>query len=193
MSKYGHNIPVGTTVSFCRVAEEWGGLSNMSKAFPLHFNKRYVRTVEAIYQALKFPDYPDIQERIIIQASPMVAKNVSRSNEPSVREDWHDIKVDVMQWCLREKLVQNSDTFGPYLLGTKGKIIVERSYRDFFWGAGQVSEKFWKGENRLGYLLTDLRDAYDKDPETAKKSYDPEISNFTFLGEKLRWTGSDDE
>lgn len=189
MSKYGHCIDASKAVSFCRVADEWGGLSNMSKEFPLHFNKRYVRTVEAIYQALKFPDLPDVQERIIVQASPMVAKNNSRANEPSVREDWHDIKLDVMQWCLREKLAQNWDTFGPYLLRTKGKIIVERSSRDPFWGAAQVSDDFWRGENRLGYLLTDLRDAYEKDPETAKKSYDPGIDNFTFLGEKLGWTG----
>jgi len=49
-------------ITFRRTHEKYGGLSNMSSGFPIYIEKRKVLTSEALYQACRFPDYPDIQE-----------------------------------------------------------------------------------------------------------------------------------
>lgn len=174
---------------FCRVAEEWGGLSNMSRVFSLNFHDRPVRTVEAIYQSLKYPSLPKIQEDMINQASPMIVKRISRANRSSERKDWMKIRELVMWWCLREKLSQNFDSFGEYLLKTDDKIIIELSVRDSFWGMKPLADMIWRGENRLGFQLTRLRDLLKSSPDEMKKGFTPDLEDFTFLGKPLTGTG----
>ena len=63
---------------FRKTHEKNGGLSNMAAGYPVYFNGTQIRTSEALYQACRFPDYPDIQKEIINQKSPMTAKDISR-------------------------------------------------------------------------------------------------------------------
>ena len=89
---------------FRKTKEMFGGLSNMASGFPLKINDVKILSAEALYQACKFPHYPDIQRKIISEKSPMTAKMVFKPYNNNIRKDWEDIKVKVMRWCLQVKL-----------------------------------------------------------------------------------------
>jgi len=59
---------------FLKTAERFGGLSNMAGGYALSINGIRIPTSEALYQACRFPDKPELQKIIIGQKSPMTAK-----------------------------------------------------------------------------------------------------------------------
>ncbi len=146
-----------SSVVFRKTAEEWGGLSNMAAGFPLKVNDLDIRTAEALYQACRFPKRPDLQLKIIDQASPMAAKMVAKPYRGLTRPDWDSVRVAVMRWCLRVKLAQNWFRFSELLLRTGDRPIVEESRRDAYWGAKPQNGTL-VGVNALGRLLMELRE-----------------------------------
>lgn len=174
-----------TSVVFRKTAEEFGGLSNMAAGFPLEVHGRLWRTSEALYQALRFPDHPDVQSEIWAEASPMAAKMKSKPHRSTKsRPDWDDVRVDLMFWCLEVKLFQNQRTFGDLLRQTGNSDIVESSARDTFWGAIPQSSGSLRGQNVLGRLLMRLRsraksNAWQIDPPT-----DP-VPRLTLFGQDV--------
>ncbi|GAB1446990.1 NADAR family protein [Flammeovirgaceae bacterium] len=176
------------TISECCIfrdnAGEFGGLSNMSSAFPLQINHVRIKTLEALYQACKFPEDIELQKRIIAEPSPFTAKMITKGK--ATRKDWMDIRVEVMRWCLQIKLAQNYNSFGLLLSMTERKNIVEYSRRDDFWGAKQINDKQLQGINALGRLVMELRQFYLSCPKSelviVKK---PAIRNFSLFGEEI--------
>ena len=168
---------------FFRTKEEFGGLSNFAP-FPLIINGVKVRTSEALYQACRFSNTPEIQETIIAATSPMTAKLVSRKYINESRPDWHDIKIDVMTWCLQVKLIQHWQDFGKLLISTGDKPIVERSSKDDFWGAKLDGDQL-TGANVLGCLLTGLRDQLKTDPTSLETAKPPTVPEFLLLGQPV--------
>lgn len=171
-------------VSFRKTDEEFGGLSNMAGGYPIVVNGIFIRTSEALYQALRYTDYPDIQKEIIEQKSPMTAKMVSKKyRNEKTRSDWDAKRVAIMKWCLRVKLIQNRDSFGELLLKSGDKPIVEESRKDQFWGAKRFDDERFEGTNALGRLLMELREVYKQGQFNVVSPIN--ISNFRFYGEKI--------
>ncbi len=168
--------------------EEFGGLSNMATGFPLRVNGVEIKTTEALYQACRFPHLPEIQQKIIEQKSPMHAKMISNTNKEKSREDWDNIRLKVMKWCINIKLAQNFVSFGAVLHETGLKNIVENSAKDNFWGAIPNEEGIiFTGKNALGRLLMDLRQAfYGKDTFSLLFVEPPQIENFLLYNEPIR-------
>lgn len=147
------------SIVFLKTKEAFGGLSNMAAGYPLQMNGIAIRSSEALYQACRFPHLPEVQQRIISQTSPMTAKMVSKPFRAQSRADWEQIKVNVMRWCLRVKLAQNRKTFGTLLLETGDLAIVEKSFKDSYWGAKPSTDgSVLIGMNVLGRLLMELRE-----------------------------------
>jgi len=167
--------------------EEFGGLSNMATGFPLRVNGVEIKTTEALYQACRFPHLPEIQQKIIEQKSPMTVKMISNSNKKKSREDWDNIRLKVMKWCINIKLAQNFVSFGTVLHETGLKNIVENSAKDNFWGAIPNEEgTIFTGKNALGRLLMDLRQAfYGKDTFSLLFVEPPQIENFLLYNEPI--------
>ncbi|MCA1576366.1 MAG: NADAR domain-containing protein [Acidobacteria bacterium] len=136
----------------------FGGLSNMAPGFPLCINGVRIHTSEALYQACRFPHRPDVQKMIIDQPSPMTAKMKSKPYRGESRSDWDRVRVKIMRWCLRVKLVQNQIKFGALLRSTDNQAIVEESRKDSFWGAKPAENGILVGMNVLGRLLMELRE-----------------------------------
>lgn len=107
----------------------------MSMRFPLEINKTKVLNTEALYQSCRFPHLIDLQKKILSERSPMKVKMISNANKKNSREDWDEIKIKVMKWCLNVKLGQNFISFGQVLDMTKDYNIVENSSNDNYWGA----------------------------------------------------------
>jgi ribA/ribD-fused uncharacterized protein len=175
----------GDCAVFRKTREQFGGLSNMASGYPLVVNGITVRTSEALYQACRFPDRPDVQRAIIEERSPMAAKMWGRKFLRDARADWQTVNIEIMGWCQRVKLAQHFDTFGALLLSTNGRPIVEESARDDFWGAKPVGAETLVGRNALGRLLTELRDAYRRDPNAFRGVESPPIGQFLLYGEPI--------
>lgn len=189
-SKYQERIYNASEIAFFKKTKEaFGGLSNMAAGFPLEINGVPMLTSEALYQACRFPHLPEVQQLIIKEKSPMTAKMVGKPYRSQSREDFEDVKVDIMRWCLRVKLAQNFIEFGKLLLSTNNKPIVEDSHKDTFWGAvrDKKDENILRGVNALGRLLMQLREQYLENPYSWKLLYiEPlKIPNFKLFGEHI--------
>ena len=143
---------------FRKTNETYGGLSNMAGGYPLVVNGVPIRTSEALYQACRFPHLPEVQRLIIAEASPMSAKMKGKPHRARSRDDWDEVRVEIMRWCLRVKLAQNWGRFRNLLLATGRRSIVEDSRRDAFWGAKPIDAETLVGQNVLGELLVELRE-----------------------------------
>ena len=174
------------SVVFLKTKEAFGGLSNMAGDFPLCVNYIRIRTSEALYQACRFPHLPEVQRLIIEQRSPMAAKMKSRKHHQDSRQDWDWVRVKIMRWCLRVKLIQNWDTFSELLLGTGDQHIVEQSRKDDFWGAKPVDKQTLVGVNALGRLLMGLREDVKTEGQEAFLQIEPlDISDFFLDGHPI--------
>lgn len=172
-------------ITFRKTSETFGGLSNMAGGYPLRINGIQILTSEALYQACRFPHLPEIQKLIISQRSPMTAKMKSKPYRSQSRSDWDKIRVNIMRWCLRVKLMQNWEKFGQLLLSTGNKAIVEDSRKDKFWGAIPNDELTLTGINVLGRLLMELRELLKQDPDSLKCLKPLNIDNFYFLDKPI--------
>ncbi|MBL7872100.1 MAG: NADAR family protein [Cyclobacteriaceae bacterium] len=172
---------------FSSTKKDYGGLSNMCSGFNLNVNQIDILTSEALYQALRFPDFPDIQSQIIQEKSPMTAKMVSKKHIDKTRSDWDNVKVDIMRWCLKAKLAQNFLKFGLLLESTNSKPIVEYSKKDGFWGAIPAkNNKTLTGINALGRLLMELRADYNTEDRFAMLIVEPlSIESFNLISNQI--------
>ncbi|MFA5759150.1 MAG: NADAR family protein [Clostridia bacterium] len=111
-------------------------------------------SVEHAYQAFKTKDSAWF-ERVRLAKNPGFAKRMGR--QCPMREDWDQIKEDVMKKCVYAKFSQN-ETLKQQLLNTGDCIIEEgNTWGDRFWGV--VSGI---GENRLGHILMQVRKELNK-------------------------------
>lgn len=170
---------------FKKTHEAWGEYSNMASGFPIVINNTLVRSSEALYQALKFTNFPEIQLKIISEKSPMTAKMVGKPYKEMIRTDFEDIKIRLMKWCVRAKLISNYERFKHLLLESNNKIIVEESRRDSFWGAKRDMDGSLIGVNVLGRILMELREELKVGRELEVLGR-LDIPNFLFLGEPIQ-------
>ncbi|PTY07974.1 adenine-specific DNA methylase [Opitutaceae bacterium EW11] len=175
----------GEVISFRSTSGPFGGLSNMAPGFPVILNGTRIRSVEALYQALRFPHLPAAQREIVQQHSPMTAKMVSRRFIDQTREDWDQVKIPIMRWCLRLKLAQNWEAFSAVLLATGSQAIVEDSRKDPFWGAMPKPGEQLEGQNVLGRLLMELREKLRSDPDSLRSVPVPSFGRARLFGEEI--------
>ena len=141
---------------FRRVRDQWGEFSNMAGGYPIEIDGVTFRSSEALYQALRFPNSPELQAKIG-ELNGMAAKRLAHNiRTPQDEALWRRGKrVDAMRVALAYKFEKNPKLIQS-LLDTGNKPIVEYSARDPFWGAKPVGDKL-VGQNVLGKLLERLR------------------------------------
>ena len=144
--------------AFRRNKDEFGDLSNMANGMPITVDQLTFQSSEGLYQALKFPSMPNVQQQIAKANNGFNAKKTAYAWK-GIRTDWNDVRIDAMRIALYWKLCQNYTRFYGCLLSTNGMPIVEISLKDSFWGAAPKPNGTLVGENILGKLLIELRDA----------------------------------
>lgn len=172
-------------VSFRKTDEPFGGLSNMAPGYPVVVNGNRIRSVESLYQALRYPHLSAAQEAILRQRSPMTAKMVAKRTLDETRSDWSSVRVSIMRWCLHLKLAQNFEKFSSLLQRTGDKPIVENSRKDAYWGAIPQEPNLLVGKNVLGRLLMELRAKLADSPDSLRTPPIPDFSDATLLGESI--------
>lgn len=151
---------VAEVCAFSRAADKWGEFGNMSGGFPLRiFKDVLVPSSENLYQMMRFPHHPEIQQEILDQKSGMGAKMVAKKYRATkTHPAFEENKVTIMLWCLFLKAAQHKK-FREVLLETDDRDIVEISKKDDFWGAKFNDDKtLLIGQNELGIQLMSVRD-----------------------------------
>jgi len=106
-------------------------------------------STENAYQASKSP-IPDIHKKFK-KLTPAMAKSLGSKIE--LREDWDDIKLDVM-YDLNKKKFKDIN-LKKMLLATGDRLLVEgNNWGDRFWGQDPIGN----GRNYLGKILMRIRD-----------------------------------
>jgi hypothetical protein len=105
-------------------------------------------SVEHAYQAAKTLD-SEAREKIQGAASASAAKKMGR--KLSIRQDWEQIKLSVMEELVRKKF--DCGNLRYKLIQTGDAELVEKNYwKDVFWGVCNGA-----GENNLGKILMKIR------------------------------------
>lgn len=185
---------IKNVITFAKTDGHFGALSNMAPGFNLFINEVNIQSSEILYQACRFPLFPNIQEEIIRTQNPMDAKKISRKYIQYSRQDWDTVKFKIMKWCLEIKLIQNFDKFSNTLLSTDDKTIVEYSKKDAVWGAILKDDKTTLvGKNALGRLLMELREKVKLgEINKSKVILPPSIPAFLLFGNSIEEIRSDE-
>ncbi|EGR0098213.1 NADAR family protein [Vibrio vulnificus] len=186
MTRQSKQYDIRTAAAFNKTTEKWGELSNMCGGFPVFVNGIPIKSVEALYQACRYPHDPEIQRLILEQNSPMIAKRVGKPYLDKTRHDWNNVRILIMKWVLRVKLAQNMERFSKVLEETKDMPIVELSRKDDFWGAKPLEGSICVGVNALGRLLMELRQQLQQNGKDRFLTVNPlSIPDFLLYGEQI--------
>ena len=124
-------------------------LSNFYES-PIAEDRIIYPTVEHYFQAQKTLDINE-RKKIAAADTPGKAKRLGRS--VTLRPDWEEIKLGVMEHAVREKFTTHS-ILRVMLVGTGDEELVEGNWwNDRFWGVCEGT-----GANHLGQILMKVRD-----------------------------------
>lgn len=138
-------------IYFYKENGEWGFLASYS----LHgFEKDgiYWKTVEHYYQAQKFYD-DDVKYLIINADTPKEASRIGRNPKYKLREDWEEVKSEIMYEAVLAKFLSHKD-LAEKLIETGNEEIVEETIKENYWGCGPNKD----GLNMYGKILCKVRE-----------------------------------
>ena len=155
-------------VLFYKLAGPHGSFGNFSK-HPIEYKGLKGKTSEHLFQAMKFyPDHPDLVQMVLDKGTPKESALAGRDKSLPLRKDWELIipsymdgtpirktKDLIMYEILKEKFTAYPE-LTELLISTRGKVIIEDSPIDYYWGWGADHT----GINMLGMILMFVRDVY---------------------------------
>src|SRR5262245_59012634 len=89
------------SIDFYSTRSAYGEFSNFAP-YGFEMNGQWYPTSEHYFQAQKFTDL-EYCERIRTANSPMIAARLGRSRKVAIREDWEDVKLDIMRTAVSAK------------------------------------------------------------------------------------------
>ena len=114
-------------------------------------------------KAMLFGD-EEMAQRILSAPSPQTQKALGKNVRHFVESVWEENSREIVYTGNYAKFMQNAD-LKKALLATAGTTLVEASPYDRIWGVGLAADdprirdrKKWRGKNRLGEILTKLRE-----------------------------------
>lgn len=130
---------------------EYNWLSNMYKC-PVGYGNYTFQSVENAYMFAKNNNCKDWL-KFCLENPPNICKKESKNIK--IREDWEEIKLEVMYKLLLQKFKQ--EPFRSKLLATNNENIQEGNFwNDIFWGV-DLKQNPNVGENHLGRLIMYIR------------------------------------
>jgi len=151
-----------------------GYLANYSN-HGFYKNNTYYKTVEHFYQSKKFLSL-ELQNKVIDASTPKEASNIGRDRNNKLRDNWSNIKQDIMLEGVLEKFRQNKDILIK-LLNTGNEEIVENTVDEYYWGCGKDKS----GENNFGKILVKAREIL-KNEELEKLNKLKKINKIYIIG-----------
>lgn len=113
--------------------------------------QQWIPTAEHLFQALK-TRIPEEQQAVLNCATPGQAKRLGR--QITLRDDWEDIKLNVMRVVIKAKFEQNPRLAQQLLATGEAQLIEGNWWNDKWFG---VCLRTGEGENHLGKILMETR------------------------------------
>uniref|UniRef100_A0A6C0AIK2 mRNA (guanine-N(7))-methyltransferase n=1 Tax=viral metagenome TaxID=1070528 RepID=A0A6C0AIK2_9ZZZZ len=123
------------------------------------------KSAEHAFEAIKAKTFGDDEsfEKILKAKSAQSAKSFGNKVKDFKEDTWAEKQDEVMKSVVRAKFTQNLE-LRKKLLETEDKLLANADSRDKYWGIGTSANtsiakdpKKWKGENKLGKMLEELR------------------------------------
>jgi predicted NAD-dependent protein-ADP-ribosyltransferase YbiA (DUF1768 family) len=119
-----------------------------------------------------------------------VAKKLAQqqAHDAKIRPDWDQIKLEVMNYCIRVKLINNWVQFGELLRGTGDReIVLKAPKKESFWGLFTSKDGYCRcGYNHLGRLLMNVRNELNNpNNEPLRVLVPPAHLNLMLLGSEI--------
>ena len=140
---------------------EYAFLSNFFYA-PFVYEDNIYPTNEHFFQAMKTLN-PEERRKIAEAKTPGVAKRMGRKVQ--LREDWEEIKIDVMRLGLRLKFKAHMGLTEKLIATGDADLIEGNTWHDNFWGICLCPRCQGNGQNHLGLLLMEARDRFKEEIE----------------------------
>ncbi len=148
------SVGVNPEINFFR--EEYAFLSNFFSTEVRYGGLTY-QNAEAAFQAQKCMS--EEEKLPFTDMNPGRAKSLGR--RVSLRPDWEEVKVGLMEEIVRAKFTQNPQLADQLLATGNKKLIEGNTWNDIFWG---VDLRTGKGQNHLGILLMKIREELKVNP-----------------------------
>ncbi|MEI5908510.1 NADAR domain-containing protein [Bacillus spongiae] len=142
-------------IYFYKMKDDYGSFSNFSH-HGFELDGSFWPTSEHYFQAMKFIG-TESEEEVRRSDSPMEAAKMGRDRSKPLREDWENVKDDVMRKAVLTKFTVHKD-LQSLLLSTGDQDIIEKTSNDYYWGCG----KDGSGKNMLGIILMEIREQLRK-------------------------------
>lgn len=139
------------TIYFYSTREQYGCFSNFSP-HGFELDNLYWQTSEHYFQAQKFVGTIHL-EQIRLVKTPKDAAKMGRERTRPLRQDWEQVKDDIMRQAVLCKFTTHAD-IREILLDTGNQEIIENSPIDWYWGCGSDGT----GKNMLGIILMEVRE-----------------------------------
>eukprot|EP00055_Hartaetosiga_balthica_P009967 m.41038 g.41038 ORF g.41038 m.41038 type:complete len:427 (+) comp6973_c0_seq1:66-1346(+) len=152
------SAPHDAPIKFYGMKNSYGFFSNFYEA-PIFVNGKVYPTNEHYFQSLKFPSDEKYMETVRLASGPKRAKQLGRTRKVPLREDWEQVKVQIMFDCCLAKFQQHRE-LTKKMLDTGNAKLVEHTSRDNIWADGGDGS----GKNLLGKVLMAVRAAIRGDP-----------------------------
>ena len=140
-------------IIFYHLNKPYGSFTNYSN-HGFELDGWYWPTVEHYYQAQKVLG-TELFELVLTADSPALAKRIANSDKNCRKNDWAEMKIEIMRKSVFKKFESHED-LRNLLLATGEEELVEGSKTDYFWGSG----KDGTGQNILGKILMEIRDQF---------------------------------
>lgn len=153
-------------ICFSKSTDEYGFLGNMVGGYPILFftegTAHLAYTSEAFYQALKFPNHPEIQRDILLEPNGFRSKIIAKKHASKIASGWDRVKVAAMNYAVWLKVRSNREILSRFPPG-ENPTLVELTSRDHFWGASIglrpfCSSESWRGPRPSGRGGANLKD-----------------------------------
>ena len=131
-------------------------LSNFFYA-PFVYEDNIYPTNEHFFQAMKTLD-PEERRKIAEAKTPGVAKRLGRKVQ--LREDWEDIKLDIMRLGLSLKFHAHMHLIEKLIDTGDADLIEGNTWHDNYWGICLCPKCRGVGLNNLGRLLMETRERF---------------------------------
>ncbi|MBQ2936497.1 MAG: NADAR family protein [Lachnospiraceae bacterium] len=138
-------------IYFYKIKDEYGCFLNFAH-YEFELDGKIWMTSEHYFQAQKFSG-TEYEEIIRLLDNPMKAAETGRNRDLPLREDWEQVKDDIMRKAVLAKFSQNEE-IKNILLSTAEETIIENTSNDYYWGCG----KDGSGKNMLGIILMEVRE-----------------------------------
>ena len=148
-------------IYFYKQYGELGYLANYS-SHGFELDGKYWPTVEHYYQAQKFDD-EELKEKIRLAETPKLASAIGRDRNNKLRDNWEDVKRDIMLVGVLAKFRNHPDILQK-LIDTGEEEIIENTDIDYYWGCGEKKT----GRNEFGKILVKARTILRKEMEEIK-------------------------